>query len=171
MKHLSTTKGIIAVKGKKGWQGVYNHYDSYPSGLGQAIWDKIKWYEQQGMPLQDAIQTFLASKVKDVPQGYSKFPDKPFGRNEPAREYTNKTANPILLEWVYIIDPVAGTMRIMHRIVKQLGEPIPPQIWKQYNAQFIRQGIKWLFRNVVLWHSEYAKVDFRDAQFNIKDPE
>lgn len=171
MKHLSSTKGIIAVTSKKSWQGVYNHYDSYPSGLGQAIWDKIKWYQQEGMTLEDAVQTFTSCKIVLIPQGYSKFPDKPFHISEPERIYTSATANPILLEWIYVIDPKTCTMRIMHRVIKQLAEPIPGQIWKQYNAQYVKQGIKWLFRNVVLWHSQYAKVDFRDASFNVKDPE
>lgn len=162
LKHLSSTKGVIAGKNKKGWLGVYNHYDSYPSGLGQAIWDKVKWYEQQGMSLQDAVHTLVSAKIEDVPQGYSSFPLKPYSKNEPSRIFTSKTANPMLLEWIYVIDPDTLTMRIMRRVVKRLATPIPKSIK--------RDGKKWYFEQVVLWHTPYAKVNFRDAQFKVKDP-
>jgi hypothetical protein len=37
-----STRGAIAVRKGKGWQGVYNHSDSYPTGLGPDVWQVIQ---------------------------------------------------------------------------------------------------------------------------------
>ncbi len=38
-----STRGSVAIKADFGqWRGVYNHYDSYPSGLGKELWDYLK---------------------------------------------------------------------------------------------------------------------------------
>ena len=36
-----STRGCVAVKEGKGWRGVYNHSDSYPTGLGKELWDYL----------------------------------------------------------------------------------------------------------------------------------
>lgn len=36
------TRGVVAVRtGPKTWKGVYNHWDSYPTGLGADVWAEI----------------------------------------------------------------------------------------------------------------------------------
>lgn len=37
-----STRGCVAVKKKDGWRGVYNHYDSYPTGLGPELWAELQ---------------------------------------------------------------------------------------------------------------------------------
>ncbi|MBC7219282.1 MAG: hypothetical protein H5T49_04030 [Hadesarchaea archaeon] len=37
-----STRGCVAIKTGTGWRGVYNHCDSYPSGLGKELWDHLK---------------------------------------------------------------------------------------------------------------------------------
>ncbi|MEM3658424.1 MAG: hypothetical protein QXQ66_08445 [Candidatus Hadarchaeum sp.] len=37
-----STRGCVAVKMGNGWVGVYNHSDSYPTGLGKELWDHLK---------------------------------------------------------------------------------------------------------------------------------
>jgi len=37
-----STRGAVAWGNLEHWTGIYQHYDSYPSGLGQDVWDKIK---------------------------------------------------------------------------------------------------------------------------------
>ena len=44
------TRGIVAVGTKENWRGVYNHYDSYPTGLGRDLFEHIK--------TQSDVQTF-----------------------------------------------------------------------------------------------------------------
>jgi len=36
-----STRGCVAIKTKDGWQGVYNHWDSYPTALGKDLWDHL----------------------------------------------------------------------------------------------------------------------------------
>jgi len=37
-----STRGCVAIKTETGWRGVYNHSDSYPSGLGKELWEHLK---------------------------------------------------------------------------------------------------------------------------------
>jgi hypothetical protein len=37
-----STRGCVAVKTGTGWRGVYNHSDSYPTGLGKELWEHLK---------------------------------------------------------------------------------------------------------------------------------
>jgi len=37
-----STRGCVALKTEKGWEGVYNHYDSYPEGLGAELYSYLK---------------------------------------------------------------------------------------------------------------------------------
>ena len=34
-----STRGIIARPAGDSWEGIYHHWDSYPAGLGKALWD------------------------------------------------------------------------------------------------------------------------------------
>lgn len=39
-----STRGCVALRTEDGsWQGVYNHYDSYPTSLGERLWKHLKW--------------------------------------------------------------------------------------------------------------------------------
>jgi len=37
-----STRGCVAIKQGGSWVGVYNHSDSYPTGLGKELWDYLK---------------------------------------------------------------------------------------------------------------------------------
>lgn len=37
-----STRGCVAVKTEEGWRGIYNHYDSYPTGLGRELWEELE---------------------------------------------------------------------------------------------------------------------------------
>ena len=37
-----STRGCVAIKTKSGWRGIYNHSDSYPTGLGKELWEHLK---------------------------------------------------------------------------------------------------------------------------------
>ncbi len=37
-----STRGCVAIKTKEGWEGVYNHSDSYPTCLGQEVFEYLK---------------------------------------------------------------------------------------------------------------------------------
>lgn len=44
-----STRGAVAIKKGNGWIGVYNHWDSYPKGLGKELWDYL---HQDGVDLK-----------------------------------------------------------------------------------------------------------------------
>jgi len=50
------TRGCVAVKRGSGWIGVYNHWDSYPSGLGKDLWDYL---HQDGVEVKDFAEAIL----------------------------------------------------------------------------------------------------------------
>lgn len=37
-----STRGCIAIGTPKAWRGLYNHWDSYPTGLGAALWEHLQ---------------------------------------------------------------------------------------------------------------------------------
>ncbi len=37
-----STRGAVAWGNLEHWKGIYNHFDSYPGGLGKDVWDRIK---------------------------------------------------------------------------------------------------------------------------------
>lgn len=49
-----STRGCVAIGTPKAWRGVYNHYDSYPTGLGKMLWDHIR-----GKDLKDFAEKLL----------------------------------------------------------------------------------------------------------------
>ena len=52
-----STRGCVAVKQDFGqWQGVYNHFDSYPTGLGKELWD---YFKRNNIDLQKFSQELL----------------------------------------------------------------------------------------------------------------
>lgn len=36
-----STRGCVAIKREDGWEGIYNHFDSYPTGLGADLWERL----------------------------------------------------------------------------------------------------------------------------------
>lgn len=53
-----STRGCVAVKQQQGFKGVYNHYDSYPEGLGKDIWDYLQ-NEMKTTPLAKITKQLL----------------------------------------------------------------------------------------------------------------
>jgi len=51
-----STRGAVAIKNGNGWTGVYNHWDSYPQGLGKELWDYL---HQDGLDLNQFAQELL----------------------------------------------------------------------------------------------------------------
>ncbi len=59
------TRGAIARKTKTGFKGVYHHWDSYPSGLGEMLWKCYhKWFNRD-------INKMLKFLIDGHPGGWS----------------------------------------------------------------------------------------------------
>ena len=58
-----STRGAIARLSGEGFKGVYHHWDSYPSGLGKALWDT---YQKVGV-----LDAMLDGLIDQHPAGWS----------------------------------------------------------------------------------------------------
>lgn len=65
-----STRGAIAYRTGDGWEGVYNHSDSYPTGLGRDLWHFIHGNDEGAVP---HTAQELADLIKATPQGFSSF--------------------------------------------------------------------------------------------------
>jgi hypothetical protein len=72
-----STRGVIARGMNRGWAGVYNHFDSYPTGQGRAIWASLR------DRFSGDADAFLRYAVDEHPAGWSSFcDDEPYSMEE-----------------------------------------------------------------------------------------
>ena len=76
-----STRGCVAIGTPDAWRGVYNHYDSYPTGLGSAVWHHIQELLKEGN-IQRKIKESAAKEQEQ------------FNNNETILLETNKHTNP-----------------------------------------------------------------------------
>ena len=55
-----STRGCVAIGTPDAWRGVYNHYDSYPTGLGVAFWQHLQELLKEGKSPEDFARELLA---------------------------------------------------------------------------------------------------------------
>lgn len=60
-----STRAVIARQTSDGWQGVYQHSDGYPTGLGRELWRAVNDF--------DSLERFLADVIDAHPGGWSHF--------------------------------------------------------------------------------------------------
>ena len=81
-------RGAIAIGTQDYWYGVYNHYDSNPTTLGQRFWEEIR---KEG--LNNIIYKKLKNKINPI-------------TNEKEEILISWNHNdPLYHEWVYILNP------------------------------------------------------------------
>jgi hypothetical protein len=91
-----STRGCIAIGTPRKWEGTYNHWDSYPTGLGKNVWDDI-----------DSSGYF--EYLKDLRADIKKMKD-----DENAGDLiTKKNSDPLFIEWVYILNPKKKQIKIL----------------------------------------------------------
>ena len=74
-----STRGCIAVGTPEKWWGFYNHHDSYPTKMGEGV---FSWFKSRHMTVEDIMYEY----------------------GDYAYHLTNETSDPLVIEWVYIID-------------------------------------------------------------------
>lgn len=109
-----STRGAIALGTQKAWLGVYNHMDSYPTGLGKDLWN--------------AIKTRGFDRVVDNIRN-SKNPLD----GSPADPESYKTVDPLYIEWVYIINPDTRNMCIL----KSVPKSDPSKMKSKYKEAYV----------------------------------
>ena len=111
-----STRGCVAVGIPLKWEGLYNHYDSYPGALGSDLW---KILVHQGdladfaarLLACDSWAGFLAAEL-----------GSDYKKNLDCAHITSGKPDPLFIEWVYIIDPERGMLHILeHKDVSPDG--------------------------------------------------
>ncbi len=54
-----STRGCVAIGTPAKWRGVYNHWDSYPTGLGQEVWIHLQTVLKEGKTLGEFARELL----------------------------------------------------------------------------------------------------------------
>lgn len=101
---MPPTRSAIARPRDGGWIGVYHHWDGYPSGLGRVLWAALH------QTYRGDVQRLRAAVIDDHPGGWSSFPTArcychdPSRRGEPPMAPLTETdAEPLWIEWVYVL--------------------------------------------------------------------
>ena len=147
-----STRSCLAYKTKTGFEGVYCHWDGYPTNRGAQIWDLLmdKFILNKGKigvsnDGSKAIQSFIDIYIKGHKGGWSSFPTEchchspEFVMRDGFHEetMTDKTADALFIEWVYVIDSKNKKMEI-YIVARTEGEteetsPDGKRKWKTPN--------------------------------------
>lgn len=132
-----STRSCLAYKTKDGWEGVYCHWDGYPTNRGKQIWeilmrDFVLNRGKLGVANKGdtALQAFVDIYIKGHKGGWSAFPKECYCHNaefvmrDGIRDWTwetDKTSDALFIEWVYVID-VANKKLIIYSGGRAKGE-------------------------------------------------
>lgn len=101
-----STRGCVAIGMPLEWKGVYNHYDSYPKGLGRDVWNIL-----QHMPVDvfcdkllkyESWAAFLAGELQND-----------YNHNLDQEYITSVNPDPLYIEWVYIVDSKNNMLHVL----------------------------------------------------------
>lgn len=151
------TRGCIARLTKEGFSGVYHHWDSYPTGLGETLWELYHGH------FKEDLKAMLKTLIDQHPAGWSTICHKNFmlkagflemnspkykiskqpqcychgSRKEKAWLVTQDNASDSGVEWAYVFDETNGTMQIMKsfnedntRMIGAFGCGNPKATWR-----------------------------------------
>jgi hypothetical protein len=147
-----STRSAIGWKTETGWDGVYVHFDGYPTGRGPELWKVLmeKFVLNKGRlgvlnKGDTALQSFVDIYIKGHRGGWSSFPKECYchsadfvmrdGQKNNEPYMTEKRSDPLFIEWVYVID-VANKKLIIYTHGRAKGEHWEGEKdrrWKQPN--------------------------------------
>lgn len=88
------TRGSVAWKEGRGYMGVYNHFDSYPIGLGPDLWAMLS---ARKFDMEQLIEELKSSKRWEN-----------LVNSEPIKdgdELFNPFKDPLYMEYIYVLNP------------------------------------------------------------------
>ncbi len=128
--------------------GVYHHWDSYPTGLGQTLWGLYHGHFKRD------LRAMLSILIDQHPAGWSTINDRDFtlpvgfweegpecychgDRHEKGQIVTEANAATIGGEWVYAFDETTSRMFVLssynengHKMIGMFGSGNPKATWK-----------------------------------------
>lgn len=180
---MSTRACIAKASGQDSWQGVYSHYDGYPSGIGREIWRIIHWSYfkksengPQRMTIddyRDALEKFCKTYIAEHPGGWSSFEagvcychDPLFKKRDGALSgrITSDDPDPLFIEWVYVLDPETISMTIYSHIEVSTEEPV------RRNPLNLGDG-QWDYGHCICRHVRICWIDLMGEEPEWKDIE
>ena len=107
-----STRSCIARRKGDGFEGVYHHWDGYPTGLGATLWG-LAQEKDSGLLLEELINKHPAgwSTINGGLEGAECYCHS---RNEPDQIVTQE--DDLGMEWAYVFDKEANTMAVLERI-------------------------------------------------------
>lgn len=124
-----STRSILAYSKGKSWEGIYCHWDGYPTNRGKQIWeilhrDFIGNAGEIGIANKkdphNAVKAFIQIYIKGHSGGWSSFPegcychDAGFVMRDGVTSHIEKPKHlkDTWCEWLYVVDPVKLTLTI-----------------------------------------------------------
>jgi hypothetical protein len=102
------SRGVVAVRtGPRTWKGLYNQFDSYPEGLGAAVWERLKAF---GVAVVAEELLRYGDWREYLAEGVCKFCGKKHGSG--VADQITQDDQLDGLEWVYILDPVQEILEV-----------------------------------------------------------
>ena len=154
-----STRGAVAIKQDDGsWRGVYNRYDSYPTGLGKELFNRLK-----------------TSKLKEFAKDllrYNTYKGFREGDLDIGRDYepiTSDNPDPLWVEWVYVIDVENEKLEVLtgkdittevEDNQKVEDKPIEPD----EKPKKIDQG--WHYGHCIFTHEKVAEFDLNKKRLD-----
>jgi hypothetical protein len=134
-----STRAAVGVGNHKSWQGIYNHFDGYPSGLGADAWRVMQNYLSDD---QVDANRFKEDYIDSHKAGWSQFAEECYchdrGETETDMRIDQDSADPLFLEWVYLLDPENETLLILS---SEVGGSDPPPNAKDYGHCWARHNL------------------------------
>lgn len=186
-----STRAVIAFE-KEGnsWEGVYSHFDGYPTGLGAKIWEVLQRdFLQNGGGLgiantkepTNAIKAFIQAKIKGHKGGWSVFDetcychDKNFvlrdgGENEMIIK--SEQPDPLFHEFVYILRPEEKKMTILEH--KDYGDKYTPNLENGKNNKAVGENENGKiidYGHCIYGYKKLADIDLLGAEPNWEELE
>ncbi len=146
------TRGCVAVGNPQKWVGLYNHWDSYPTALGADVW--AEWKKNPNLPkdllnfddwrsyLNGGICEYCGKKagqphsilLNEFTQVPGQDPDALYHKHNsgnPTEHHLDQdNADPLFIEWVYILDVENQAIHILSHFGKSdyyrsANSPVP----------------------------------------------
>lgn len=100
-----STRGVVAVGSLRNWEGIYNHSDSYPGGLGREVFNLALIEFNRGQ-----LGNFCRRLMNQT--RWETFMDPTLQANA-FGHITSRSPNPLHMEWVYVIDETQGALHVL----------------------------------------------------------